>query len=91
MKTCAVIYNPKSGKKAKFNVMSQFEKILTDYGYESKIIYTKYNKLKNDKTNPKLIINLIGLILKEVIPSKANPNIFFKLYLLTPAFLSNLL
>ncbi len=42
MKTCAVIYNPKSGKKANFRVMPQFEKMLAKYGYESKIIYTKY-------------------------------------------------
>ena len=42
MKKCAVIYNPISGKKAEFKVMPQFEKILADYGYESKIIYTKY-------------------------------------------------
>ena len=42
MKTCAVIYNPISGKKVNFNVMPQFEKILKNYGYESKIIYTKY-------------------------------------------------
>lgn len=40
--TCAVIYNPISGKKANFKVMPQFEKILADYGYESKIIFTKY-------------------------------------------------
>ena len=39
MKTCAVIYNPKSGKKVNFRVMPQFEKILADHGYESKIIY----------------------------------------------------
>ena len=42
MKTCAVIYNPISGKKVNFSVMPQFEKILANYGYESKIIYTKY-------------------------------------------------
>ena len=42
MKKCAVIYNPKSGKKANFKAMPQFEKILADYGYESEIIYTKY-------------------------------------------------
>lgn len=42
MKTCAVVYNPISGKRAKFNVMPQFEKILKSYGYEPQIIYTKY-------------------------------------------------
>ena len=40
MKTCVVIYNPLSGKKAEFKVMPQFEKILTSYGYNNKIIYT---------------------------------------------------
>ena len=42
MKTCAVIYNPISGKKVNFSAMPQFEKMLAKYGYESKIIYTKY-------------------------------------------------
>ena len=42
MKTCAVVYNPISGKKANFRVMPQFEKILSNYGYETQIIYTKY-------------------------------------------------
>ena len=42
MKKCAVIYNPVSGRKAKFKQLSQFEKILNDYGYEVKIIYTEY-------------------------------------------------
>lgn len=42
MKTCAVIYNPISGSKVNFNIMPQFEKTLSDYGYVSKIIYTKY-------------------------------------------------
>ena len=42
MKTCAVIYNPVSGKRANFNVMPQFEKMLTKYGYKSTIYYTKY-------------------------------------------------
>ena len=37
MKKCAVIYNPVSGRKAKFKQLSQFEKILNDYGYEVKI------------------------------------------------------
>ena len=42
MKTCAVVYNPISGKKVNFKVLPQFEKILAEYGYESKIIHTKY-------------------------------------------------
>ena len=42
MKKCVVIYNPKSGKKANFKVMPQFKKILFDYGYESRVIFTEY-------------------------------------------------
>ena len=42
MKTCAVIYNPVSGKRVNFDVMPQFEKMLTKYGYKSTIYYTKY-------------------------------------------------
>lgn len=42
MKKCVVVYNPISGRKVKFNVMPQFEKILNDYEYEAKIIYTEY-------------------------------------------------
>lgn len=42
LKTCVVIYNPISGKKVNFKVMPQFEKILKDRGYETRIIYTKY-------------------------------------------------
>ena len=42
MKTCAVIYNPNSGKNLKYKFMSQFEKILNDYGYQVRIFYTEY-------------------------------------------------
>jgi len=42
MKTCAVIYNPNSGKNLKYKFMPQFEKILNDYGYQAKIFYTEY-------------------------------------------------
>ena len=42
MKKCAVIYNPNSGRKAKFNLMPQFEKLLISYGYEVEIFYTEY-------------------------------------------------
>lgn len=42
MKKCVVIYNPLSGRKAKFNVMPQFKQILNNYGYEAEIIYTEY-------------------------------------------------
>lgn len=42
MKKCAVVYNPLSGRKVKYKFLPQFEKILKDYGYEPKIIYTEY-------------------------------------------------
>ena len=42
MKKCAIVYNPNSGKKAKFNVMPQFEAMLNRYGYEVEIFYTEY-------------------------------------------------
>lgn len=42
MKKCAIVYNPNSGRKAKFNVMPQFEEMLNRYGYEVEIFYTEY-------------------------------------------------
>ena len=42
MKKCAIVYNPNSGRKAKFNVMPQFEQMLSKYGYEVEIHYTEY-------------------------------------------------
>ena len=42
MKKCAVVYNPNSGRKAKFNVMPQFEAMLKRYGYEVEVFYTQY-------------------------------------------------
>ena len=42
MKKCAIVYNPNSGKKVKFNVMPQFEKMLNKYGYDVQIHYTEY-------------------------------------------------
>ena len=42
MKKCAVVYNPNSGRKAKFNVMPQFINMLNKYGYEVDIHYTEY-------------------------------------------------
>jgi len=42
MKKCAVIYNPNSGRHLKYKFMTQFEKILNEYGYEVKIYYTEY-------------------------------------------------
>lgn len=42
MKKCAIVYNPNSGRKAKFNVMPQFEEMLNRYGYEVEVFYTEY-------------------------------------------------
>ena len=42
MKKCVIIYNPISGKKVKYKFLPQFQDILKDYGYESRIIYTEY-------------------------------------------------
>ena len=43
MDTCVVIYNPKSGRK-KLNMMAfdKFKKILNDYNYTCRIIFTEY-------------------------------------------------
>lgn len=64
MKSCAVVYNPISGKKVKFDVMPQFEKILKDYGYESKIIYTRYKghatEIVRDLEHVDLVISIGG-------------------------------
>lgn len=42
MKKCAIVYNPNSGKKVKFNVMPQFINMLEKYGYEAEVYYTEY-------------------------------------------------
>lgn len=42
MKKCAIIYNPQSGRRAKFKYLSQFQNILKQYGYDSEIYYTGY-------------------------------------------------
>ena len=42
MKKCAIVYNPNSGKKVKFDVMPQFVKMLNEYGYEAEVHYTEY-------------------------------------------------
>lgn len=39
---CTIIYNPQSGKKYKKNFLNEFEGILKDNGYETKLIYTEY-------------------------------------------------
>ena len=42
MKKCAIVYNPNSGRKVKFDIMPQFEKMLNKYGYDVEIHYTEY-------------------------------------------------
>ena len=64
MKSCAIVYNPISGQKANFNVMPQFQKILADYGYDSKIIYTRYKghatEIVRDLEDVDLVISIGG-------------------------------
>ena len=42
MKKCAIIYNPSSGRKAKFRFLPQFVEMLYKYGYQANIFYTEY-------------------------------------------------
>jgi len=42
MKKCTIIYNPQSGKKYSKPFLNEFEGILKDNNYETKIIYTEY-------------------------------------------------
>ena len=43
MKTCAVIYNPQSGHKNVIRLLPKIEKMLSEYGYNAKIIGTEYS------------------------------------------------
>ncbi len=42
MLNCVVIYNPNSGRLSNRNDVKKIHKILENYGYETKIIYTEY-------------------------------------------------
>ena len=42
MKKCAIVYNPNSGRKVKFNIMPQFKEMLNKYGYQVDVFYTEY-------------------------------------------------
>ena len=42
MKKCAIVYNPNSGRRVKFNIMPQFINMLNKYDYEVDINYTEY-------------------------------------------------
>ena len=42
MQNCVVIYNPNSGKLSNREDIKKLHKILENYGYETKIIYTEY-------------------------------------------------
>lgn len=65
MDTCVVIYNPKSGRK-KLNMMAfdKFKKILNDYNYTCRIIFTEYRghaqKLVRELENVDLVISIGG-------------------------------
>jgi len=64
MKKCAVIYNPVSGKKVKFDVIPEFQKMLKKYDYESAIFYTKYKghatEIVRDLDHVDLVISIGG-------------------------------
>ena len=42
MKNCVVIYNPNSGKLSNREDVKKLHKVLENYGYETKILYTEY-------------------------------------------------
>ena len=64
MKKCAVVYNPVSGKKTKFDVIPEFQKILQKYDYETAIFYTKYKghatEIVRDLDHVDLVISIGG-------------------------------
>ena len=64
MKKCAIVYNPSSGRKAKFNIMPQFIKMLNKYGYEVDIHYTEYKghavEIVKNLPNVDLVLSIGG-------------------------------
>ena len=64
MKKCTIIYNPQSGKKYKKPFLNEFEGILKDHNYETKIIYTEYkghaNELAKNIEKCDLVISVGG-------------------------------
>ena len=62
--------------------------VLSSCVYEGKqkaVDTVKLNKLKIEMIKPVRVIILIGLVLKDVIPSKANDSILPSVYLDSPA------
>ena len=43
MKKCTILCNPSSGSNDKEKLITEFKKILKDYGYEASAVYTKYS------------------------------------------------
>ena len=64
MKKCAIIYNPNSGKKVKFNVMPQFVQMLRKYDYHTDIYYTEYKghatEIVRDLDHVDLVLSIGG-------------------------------
>ncbi len=64
MKKCAIVYNPNSGRKVKFNIMPQFEKMLNRYGYDVEIYYTEYkghaSKIVKNLKHVDLVLSMGG-------------------------------
>ena len=64
MKKIAIIYNPNSGKKVKFNVMPQFVQMLRKYDYHTDIYYTEYKghatEIVRDLDHVDLVLSIGG-------------------------------
>lgn len=64
MKRCAIVYNPNSGRKAKFNIMPQFIRMLNKYGYEVDVHYTEYKghaiEIVKNLPNVDLVLSIGG-------------------------------
>lgn len=64
MKKSAIIYNPNSGKKVKFNVMPQFVQMLRKYDYHTDIYYTEYKghatEIVRDLDHVDLVLSIGG-------------------------------
>ena len=64
MKKCAIIYNPNSGRKVKFDIMPQFINMLNKYDYEVDIYYTEYKghatEIVKNLPNVDLVLSMGG-------------------------------
>ena len=64
MKKCAIIYNPNSGRRVKFDIMPQFINMLNKYDYEVDIYYTEYKghatEIVKNLPNVDLVLSMGG-------------------------------